>query len=314
MLCSSIVNDLLQMGQGKDVVTFFVSTEAFSGMDTARYVLDSLICQLVRAGTRTAPRSQLLTIQRSIDLLGSRLSADKFRQYLGLVLDTLKPGARLVVALDGLQTDEWIANALVYELLEANTVRSKSNHIRCVITSKAPHSVISHHDQVVSIDISSKVGVQHDIFVFAKARLALYPQPMTEDGTYLEAKAKQLSLRANGSFLWIQMVTENQDRSRNLEEVLKDIDTLPSSLQGLYAVMLQKVPAWCIHIVRIVFSWLLAAIRPLKLGELVEALIIESVRHRASVSEAYAIERLGLQDPKTDIPKMCRGLVCTFRN
>lgn len=320
MLCSSIVDDLLQTEQGKNVVTFFLSNEAFSGIDSALYLLDSFICQLVRKERQIASRSMLLSIQKSIDITGSPVSANTFRQHLVTILDTLDPQARLLVVLDGLQTDEWITSALVYEILEANVLRNKSNHIRCIVTSKTPHSVIAHHHQVVSIDLGCQTGVQRDMYVFAKARLASYPQPMTDDDTLLEKKARQLCLRANGSFLWIEMfvwvemVTDNQERTRDLEKVLKDVDALPSSLQGLYAVMLRTVPAERTHIAQTVFSWLLAGNRPLNLGELLEALIIQSDWHRASVSEVYAMERLGIHDLTTGIPRICGGLVCTSRN
>lgn len=314
MLCSYIVDHLFRTEQGKNVVTFFLSNEAFSGIDAALYLLDSFIYQLVRKERQTAPRSMLLSIQKSINMIGSPISADTFRQHLVTILDILDPQARLVVVLDCLQTDEWITTALVYEIMEANVLRNKSNHIRCIVTSKSPHSVIAHHHQIASIDLGCQLGVQRDIYAFAKARLASYPQPMTDDGTFLETKARQLCLRANGSFLWIEMVTDNQDRTGDLEEILKDVDALPSSLQGLYAVMLRTVPAERTHTVKTVLSWLLAGIRPLNLGELLEALIIESDWQRASVSEVYAMERLGLHDPKTDIPQMCGGLVCASRN
>ena len=314
MLCSSVVDDLLPTEQGKDLVSFFVSTEAFTGTDTALYVLDSLICQLVRKGRQTAPRSKLLSIQKSIDKLKSPISADAFRQYLVLILDTVEPQARLVLALDGLQTDEWITNALVYEIMEANSLRNQSSYIKCIVTGRNAHSVISHHDQIVNIDMGCQAGVQRDISMFARARLALYTQPMTEDGVLLETRARQLCMRANGSFLWVQIVTEVQNRNKELEEVLKDVETLPSSLQGLYAVVLQTVPAWRTSMVQTIFSWLLVGIRPLKLGELLEALIIEPHWHRANVSETYAMERLRLSDPKTDIAQMCGGLVRTFRS
>ena len=314
MLCSSIVDDLLQIEQGKDVVTFFVATEVLGGMDTALYLLDSLIYQLVRKGQRTGPIFKLLSIQKTIHTIQPPMSTDVFRHYLVTILGTLEPNDRLVVTLDGLQTEEWIMNAFVYEILEANILRTKANLIRCIVTSKNPHSVISHDDQIGSIDLGCQVGVQHDLFVFAKARLALFPQPMTEDGSYMETRARQLCMRANGSFLWVQIVTEHQDRNGELEETLENIGTLPSSLQEVYAVMLQKVPAWRTSVVQIIFSWLLAGIRPLKLGELLEALVIESDRHPASVSEAYARERLDLQDPRIDIPQMCGGLVRTSQS
>ena len=314
MLCSSIVDDLLQTEQGKDVITFFLSTEFLGGMDTALYLLDSLICQLVRKGQRTGSIFKLLSIQKTIHTIQPPMSVDAFRHYLATIFDTLEPQDQLVVSFDGLQTEEWIVNALVYEILEANILRTSANFIRCIVTSKNPHGVISHDDQIVSIDIGCQIGVQHDLFVFAKARLALFPHSMAEDGSYTENGAKQLCKRANGSFLWVQMVTEHQDRNGNLDEILENIATLPSSLQGLYAVMLQTVPAWRTSVVQIVFSWLLAGIRPLKLGELLEALVFESDRHRASVSEAYASERLGLQDPRIDIPQICGGLVRTFQS
>ena len=314
MLCSSVVDDLLQTEQGKEVVSFFVSAEAFTGTDTARYLLDSLICQLVRKGRQTAPRSKLLSIQKIINGLNPPVSADTFRQYLVLILDTVEARARLILALDGLQTDEWITNALVYEIMEANILRNQSSYIRCIVTSINTHSVISHHDQIVSIDMGCRAGVQRDISMFAKARLALYTQPMTEEGVLLETRARQLCMRANGSFLWVQMVTEIQNHNGELKKVLKDVDKLPSDLQGLYAVMLQTVPAWRTSMVQTIFSWLLVGIRPLKLGELLEALIIEPHWHRASISESYAMERLRLSDPKTDIAQMCGGLVRTFRS
>ena len=312
-LCSYIVDNLVQTKQGNGVLYCFVSSKHTQSVETAIYVLDGLICQLVRKGNQTASRSKLLSIQKSIDILQSQISADVFRNYLVMILDTLEPQARLVVALDGLQKDEWIANALVHEILEANTWRSRSTQIRCIVTSRNPHGVILHYDHISSIDMSRQTGVQQDIFLFAKSRLAFYTQTTTEDGALVENIARQLCIRANGCFLWVQLVTEVQDRDGQLEKLLKDLDTIPSTLQGLYAIMLQMVPAGWTSTVQNIFSWLLAAIRPLKLGELLEALVIEPDCHRASVSGEYTIERLGLRDPKSEIPQMCGMLVRNFQ-
>lgn len=312
MLCLSIVEDLLKTEHQTEIAYLFVSYEDFRGLDTALYVLDCLICQLVRKGRRTAPWSQVLSIQKSLDMLECPVSEDLFHQYLIMILGTLEPQARLIVALDGLQKDEWITNAILYEIFEANILRDRSNHIRCVVTSILPRSAILHRDQIVSIDMSSQIGVQHDIYLFAKARLALYPQPRTEDTVFVDSMARKLCLRANGCFLWVQMVTECQNGSGQLEKALENLDSVPSSLQGLYAALLQTVPRWRTSIVQSIFSWLLAAVRPLKLGELLEALIIELDWHRTSGNDAYAVERLGLQNPKIDIPQICGGLVRIF--
>ena len=292
MLCSSIVGDLIKKEQENEVVSFFVSTEAFSGIDTALYVLDSLIYQLVRKGGETAPSSKLLSIHKRIEMLGPPVSADAFRQHLAMILEVLEPQARLVVALDGLQDDEWIKNAMVYEILDANILRDRSYHIRCIVTSNALSSVILHQKQIASIGMGCQVGVQRDIVLFAKARLAFYPQPTTEEGNLLETRARQLCLRANGSFSWVHLMTEVYGRNGQLKEVLENLNSLPSSLQELYRKMLQTVPAWRASTVQSIFSWLLAATRPLKLGELLEALLIEPDWHRPIMNEAYAMESL----------------------
>lgn len=308
MLCSSIVDDLLMKGQDNDVVTFFFSTEAIRGIDTALYLLNSLVCQLVRKRKQTAPRSELLSIQNGVEILESPVSAESFRQYLVMILEHVEPQARLVMALDGLQNDEWIENVLVSEILEANILRSRSHHIRCVVTSNVSHSLNLHHTQIINIGMGCQIGVQRDLFLFAKARLALHPQLMTEDRTMLENIARDLCLRANGCFLWIRMVI-NHCGSGQLQEALKDVATLPSSLPGLYEKMLQKVSAWRKSTVQNIFSWLLAARRPLKLGELLVALIMEPDWHRANINEVYAMEKLGLEDPAFEIPQICEGLV-----
>ena len=307
MLCSFMIQDLLAQEHCHDTVFFHVPYEYFRGTDVAHYVLDSFICQLSRKG-RQMPSSKLLSIQKSVDMLESPVSSGAFRQHLAMILESLEPEARLLVALDELQNDEWIKGALVHEIMEANIFRKISRQIRCVVTSEALHSVALHHDQIISMGIGSQVGVQRDIYLFAKARLAFHLQPTNEDPKLLERRARKLSLRANGNFLWIQMSTEFYGRTGQLD-ILRDVDALPSSLQGLYSKILQTVPASRMSFVQKLLSWVLAAVRPLKLEELLEALIIEPSCQRASTNEIFTMEKLGLQNPEVEIPQMCGGLV-----
>ena len=305
MLCSSIVQNLHAQQQFRDIVFFYVPCESFRGTDTAHYLLDSFICQLSHKRRQT-PSSKLLSIQKSIDMLESPVSPGAFRQHLAMILENLEPQTRLLVALDELQNDEWVKGALVHEILEANILQEISSQIRCIITSEALHSVALHHDQIISMSIGSQVGVQRDIYLFAKARLAFHLQPTNED--LLESRARKLSLRANGNFLWVQMATEFYGRTGQLE-ILRHVDAVPSSLQGLYRRMLQTVPASRISTVQNILSWVLAAIRPLKLEELLEALIIEPSWQGASMNEMCATEKLGLQNPEVEIPQIGGGLV-----
>ena len=307
MLCSFIVQDLLAQEHSHDIVFFHVPCESFRGTDIAHYLLDSFICQLSHKGRQT-PSSKLLSVQKSVDMLESPVAPGAFRQHLAMILENLEPQTRLLVALDELQNDEWIKGALVHEILEANILREISSQIRCVVTSEALHSVALHHDQIISMGIGSQVGVQRDMYLFAKARLAFHLQPTNEDPKLLESRARKLSLRANGNFLWVQMSTELYGRTGQLE-ILRDVDALPSSLQGLYSKILQTVPASRTSTVQTVLSWVLAAVRPLKLEELLEALIIEPSWQRASTNEMCATEKLELQNPEVEIPQMCGGLV-----
>ena len=307
MLCSFMIQDLLAQEHFHDTVFFHIPYEYFRGTDIAHYVLDSFICQLSDKG-RQAPSAKLLSIQKSVDMLESPVSPGAFRQHLAMILLNVKPKARLLVVLDELQNDEWIKGALVHQILEANILREISSQIRCIVTSEALHSVGLYRDQIISMGIDSQVGVKRDMYLLAKARLAFYLQSTNEDRKLLESRARKLSLRANGNFLWVQMATDFYGRTGQLE-ILRNVDGLPSSLQELYSRILRTVPASRISIVQNVLSWVLAAIRPLKLEELLEALIIEHGWLRASTNEMYVTEKLGLQNPKVEIPQMCGGLV-----
>lgn len=158
----------------------------------------------------------------------------------------------------------------MYEIVQANASRCKAGLFKCSISSRASNSASVPNNQVASIELSKEHGLQRDLKAFVEDRLSKLTQKSCKEGSSPMIVRRLCSL-AEANFLYISMVLGPMLGLHSQPASINDfLDSLPSGLNGIYDKILQGIRAK--HFAKKVFSWIIAARRPLRLSELVEAI------------------------------------------
>ena len=240
--------------------------------DYARSVLHTIISQLelhqqIKLSTQLA-QSVLVDLETST----FQITPTMFRYQLQRIFADLITEDRIIFIVDGADAEDWINTLIMHELLQANASRCKTGLFKCSISSRASNSASVLRNQVAGIELSKELGLQRDLQAFAEDRLSRWTQRSCKEGSSPMIVRRLCSL-AEANFLWISMALEalvglhSQPASFN-----NFLDSLPSGLNGIYDKILQGIHAKHFVAANKVFSWVLAARRPLRLTQLIEAI------------------------------------------
>ena len=305
ILFSALVDDLVKRQQERDVVVFCFLDEGRN--DFARHILEVLICQL--KDRQTLPNLTLHSILTEVESAEEPMSREVFRSFLRKTLGNIHPQTRIAVALDALDEEEWIKSIVIDEIVQVNKSRSRSSLCRCAISSRTILKNTTHRGHVRSISLDNELGVQRDVLQFAESRLAAIFHSTNNVETPLTSLARKICFQAQGIFMWVAFVIENLHHTDPLAELEKKVESLPSRIDGLYQQALQNIPTHHIRVVRKIFSWLMAARRPMHLSELLEAIAIEPNSRVAPESPESETAICSIRFPEIEIPQMCSSLV-----
>ena len=299
-LLSAIIEDLLQR-QEEQCLTVYCLFEEVSGRDDiARHLLKVFIHQL--HVNHVLPDFVLdpQFLQMKDD--ASTISRESFQRALRALLGSVGHQFRIIMVLDALNEDEWVNTVVVDEIVRANSSRNVSDLIRCVVSSRKSCPRNMHHGHVNNISLNNELGVQRDVLLFAESRLAdIFRTAITSSVTSL---AKKICLQGRGIFLWVALVTESLHQDESFAEVMRKVESLPRTVDGLYRKALDNIPSQNTGILRKLFLCLLAARRPLQLCELLEVLAVDGeIANR--IQNIQAIEN--------EIFQMCSPLIVIAR-
>jgi ankyrin repeat protein len=223
---------------------------------------------------------KLLEVLANLEEVTIAISREQFQAFLRRILLSLKVDSQLILVLDGLKDDDWMKSVLLDEVVEVSSGRLNVRRVKCIISSRSSCSPAIHFETCLKIDMDTEVGVRRDISTYATAK---FKELSTNFATKkdLEPLARMLSERADG-FLWAKLVVGELSRASapSLDWLKQKIASSPSTIEGLYRQYLKNVNFESRPLLRHLFSWLLASVRPLHLAELQHALIFE-----ASVSQ-----------------------------
>ena len=225
------------------------------------------------------PDSVLYSLLPEVENVDSPFQRETFQPLLRKLLETIDNQTRTVLVLDGVDKDEWIRCVVIDEVTHINNSRHRLDLIRCVISSRNSCDYNKHRGHIRNINLDNELGVKHDVLQFAEAQLAnIYPV-VANAKVNLTSIAKKICRQGRGIFLWVALVMENLQGSIPIDKLEKEIETLPSTIGGLYSRLLQNVPSQETERLQTLFAWLIAANRPLKLPELAEALATQPDPH-----------------------------------
>ena len=300
ILCSAIVDHLIAGQKQGDVIAYCFLEEGLGRDDFAKHILEVFFRQMWE--NDAVPNFLLYSLLPEIENVHSPMSREAFQRLLRNLLGKVNNQTHIVLVLDGLDKDRWITSVVIDEVIRTNSLRHRSNLMRCLISSRESCDYNVHTVPSRDIYLDDELGVQHDVLHFAECRLAdIYPT-FANSKSYLTSVAKKLCLQGQGIFLWVAVVVESLEYAISIAEVEKEIQSLPPTLDGLYQRILGSIQSQEVEIMRRVFAWLIAANRPLELPELTEALAIEP--------DAYGLPGIGAL---TSQIWMCSPLIIVTR-
>ncbi|KAF8247124.1 hypothetical protein K440DRAFT_661610 [Wilcoxina mikolae CBS 423.85] len=163
------------------------------------------------------------------------------------------------------------------ETINSLVASTKSgDHIHLMVTSRKEVDINEQFQGKMAVDIQSadhEVGA--DVEIYAKAEiqkrkaLARLPKNLKETIVSTLLKGSQ------GMFRWCQCQLDALGKARSEKAVNEMLQNLPPGLFGTYDRILQQVDEAEKEMVSRVLKWLSYSLRPLKLRELAEAIIVE---------------------------------------
>ena len=294
VLCATLVDYLTanKVFKRAKILSFFRSWDETT--DPAIDFLSTLISYLQETPQHLLLDFTLQSVLVDIEMLTSAMSCTQFKQHLQTILTNLESMSKLVLVLDG--WDEWLANTVLHQLIQANTFRQHEYKILCAITSRGPLPLEYAQNNVVIVDAGETPGLQNDIHRFVNVELSSIGHNMTRP-SLISSLTEQICSRAAGTFLWANLAVEHIKQSSTNAQERKEIRTLPADLWNIYSFIISSIAPEESARVLATFSWVLAARRPLTHSELLSAL---------------AISEISLDNTQTNTPDVispCGGLV-----
>ena len=267
-LSSALVDNL----RSTDVmITCFVD-ESMVSNDYARSVLRTIISQLELHQQVNLSSQLIQSVLVDLEASTFQITPTMFRYQLQRIFADLEIEDRIIFIVDGADAGEWINTLIMHEIVQANTSRCKAGLFKCSISSRISNSASVVHKEVASIELSKEHGLQRDLKAFAEDRLSSLTQRSCKEGSSPMIVQRLCSL-AEANFLWVSMVLGAMVGLHSQPASFNDfLDSLPTGLNGLYDKILQGIHAKDFIVANKVFSWVLAARRPLRLSELNEAI------------------------------------------
>ena len=277
VISSFIVDNLRSTRRSKNVVITCFVDEAMDSNDYARSVLRTIVSQLeLHQQVKLSPQL-IQSVLVDLEACTFQMTPTMFRYQLQRIFADLEIEGRIIFIVDGADAGEWINTLIMHEIVQANASRCKAGLFKCSISSRVSNSASVPNNQFASIDMSKEHGLQRDLKAFAEARLSRLTQKSCKEGSSPMIVRRLCSL-AEANFLWISMVLGPMVGLHLQHASVNDfLDSLPSGLNGIYDKILQCVYAQNAgkrsqKVASQVFSWVLAARRPLRLSELNEAI------------------------------------------
>ena len=203
-----------------------------------------------------------------------QMTPTRFRYQLQRIFADLEIEDRIIFIVDGADGEEWIKTLIMHEIVQANASRCKTGLFKCSISSRVSNNASIPQNQVAGIDLSKELWLQRDLKAFAEDRLSRLTQRSCKEGPSPMIVRRLCSL-SETNFLWIRMVLGALVGLHSQPASFNDfLDSLPSGLNGIYDKIFQRIHGKHFVVANKVFSWILAARRPLRLAELIEAINI----------------------------------------
>ncbi len=312
-LCSAIIDELRNHEQERDMIVFSFLGDGLHGSDAAKHVLKILKTQLREHQQSVINECASLDIPSETKIIPRHMLREDFQLELRSILASVEKQARIFLVLDGLDRDEWTKEVIMAEVGEANLTRKSPNNFRCAIATQDLLEPSLSQRRVTFLNLDVEPGLRRDLQTFTTIGLTNVITKHANDERSTMRLATRLYCRANGVFLWAALALEKLDRMENIEELAKPIESIPSTVDGIYHEELRAVPSHNINAVQKIFSWLTVANRTLHYSELEEALAVETDTSPLSSYRLESGASFESQSFERKISRLCGILVTTAK-
>lgn len=132
-----MIADLRRCEQYPDVTISCFVEEGLGQLDCAQYILKAFVYQLRDCRNPIVSDVLLRSTLKEIERLEVPVSLEAFQRCLRTMLAGVSDQARVVLILDGLDSNDWIRTVIMNEIIWANLPRQRSNVFRCTISTQA---------------------------------------------------------------------------------------------------------------------------------------------------------------------------------
>ncbi|OAL28588.1 hypothetical protein AYO22_02782 [Fonsecaea multimorphosa] len=214
---------------------------ARSEVSVCGLVFRSLIAQLIRKD-----RSLLPHVYDNHVKTGNVPSATKSKD---LLKDLLRACGPTFLILDGVDECDGSHQRQLLSDLRAFFLPNKNTDeghlpIKILICSRETKETMCHLKRVPQVLLTKeRVKVSKDISLFAKESLS--PLRGRFSGPVVDEIEESVVEKADGMFLWVQLVLDMLFDQHSVEDLRQTLDELPSELPGVYASILKRLHGAC---------------------------------------------------------------------
>ncbi|KAF8427221.1 hypothetical protein L210DRAFT_3652657 [Boletus edulis BED1] len=277
VLASSVINDLDHTKKDGELLVYFYCDFRTARSTSCVEVMCSLLAQLTEQLCPIVmdPEAFLDELLKGADSrVDTFYSVDGLARYLSRVAE-LCPRKPLVVvdALDECREVETLLDGLI----------ACNGDVRLFVTSRPLHNIVqrlSHLDlPCISMDKMAH-ELSADILLHVTRVLDSRGRLRTFDGELKEEIRSKLCAKANGMFRWVQCQIDTLDKCTSVSEIRRALKSLPEGLEETYRRILIAVDKRLEDgvLVRRALMWLVTALRPMRLRELLEGVTIDPIR------------------------------------
>ncbi|KAH0839350.1 hypothetical protein J3R83DRAFT_32 [Lanmaoa asiatica] len=275
VLASSVVNDLNNTKGSGEFLAFFYCDFRTKRSTSAVGVMRSLLAQLAAHLCAVMMDPEYLLDEL---LKGADSRVDSFYNVKGLSyylseVARLCPRKPFVVvdALDECGEVESLLDGLI--MINGDT--------RMFVTSRPMQNIVQMLSHLPCISMDEMVHeLSADILLHVTRELGSRRRLRTFDERLKEEIRSELCIKADGMFRWVQCQIDTLEKCTSVSEIRRVLNSLPEGLEETYRKILiaidRRLEDSCQ--VRRGLMWLVTALRPMRLCELLEGLTINPIR------------------------------------
>jgi hypothetical protein len=308
VLTSYVVEHLkqrLNRSSGCMIASYFFDARYKVSASTAT-VLREMIREILPRQNSSTARERLQSILLNLDAGDMKISPSQLRAYFTAIRHTLAAGESMFLILDGLDDADESEINLINELIYMSRHQNGSHQIKCFISSRSRTQ-----------DETAEGGVRINIDNEARAReyLAYFIQNeaenLSEASFYGDILYRKLSTNPEGAFSRAVLALHalGQVAESNEGRIQALIESLPSTLTGMYQLMLERISEKDRANARKLLAFVTYTARPLRVSELL-ALMDLDMRDLILLGQKKSpCSPENFNYTEEDIPRLSGGLV-----